>query len=215
MASAQDEQASHEFDELHGEYLISRRYLIVVSAQSQSSIPRITRISHIQRFAAVNRISQEATGASMWTDGTAFSRRDIRGHGTGLLMSHPAFECWFGGRTMRNTDTMVHALQCEESSQSACRRICITGNAAQVPAECEQQICSQDDSRLQLLRALPGMHDCAVNEYDPFEHFSNCLHEPHYHRPEDSCSVYTALCLYYLLILDDGCQSTSVSQSSA
>lgn len=63
---------------------------------------------------------------------------------TGLLMSHPAFKCWLGGRTMRNTDTMVHALQCEESSQSACRRICITGNAAQAPAECEQQICSQD-----------------------------------------------------------------------
>lgn len=177
MASAQDEQASHEFGELHGEDLISRRYLIVVSAQPQSSIPRITRISHIQRFAAVNRISQEATGASMWTDGTAFSRRDIRGHGTGLLMSHPAFGCWFGGRTMRNTDTMMHALrrlcrlalsncnfrlvrmptrslkrrstrsaphQCEESSQSACRRTCITGNAAQAPAECEQQICSQD-----------------------------------------------------------------------
>lgn len=82
----------------------------------------------------------------------------------------PTFKCWFGGRTMRNTDTMMHALrrpcrlalsncnfrlvrmpaqslktrsthsaphQCEESSQSACRRICITGNAAQAPAECE------------------------------------------------------------------------------
>lgn len=59
------------------------------------------------------------------------------------------------------------------------------------------------------------MHDCAVNEYDPFKHSSNCLHGPHYHRPEDSCIVHTALCLIYLLILDDGRQLPSSSQSSA
>lgn len=141
MASAQDEQASHELGELHGEYLISRRYLLVVSAQPQSSIPRITRSSH-----TALRCRESDMTRGHWRQHV--DRRDSflspRHQRTGLLMSHPAFKCWFGGRTMRNTDTMMHALQCEESSQSACRRIFITGHAAQAPAECEQQICSQD-----------------------------------------------------------------------
>lgn len=69
----------------------------------------------------------------MWTDRTAFSRREIRGHGTGLQFPPRSY---------------AHAVL-QDKINSFC--------AAPVNSKSAGRI----DSRLQLLGQLPEMHDCA------------------------------------------------------